>query len=123
VIAVVLSLVILVAIVSNIVLWNYTLSQADWERSKEDIRILNATSVSNGTEFVFQNVGSVTCHLVSLWVDNSTQHSRFDLNLFIDAGERLSEDLNSVNLSNATLVKVVTARGNIAVYSTNSPST
>lgn len=122
-IAVVLSLVILVAIVSNIVLWNYTLSQADWERSKEDIRILNATSVSNGTEFVFQNVGSVTCHLVSLWVDNSTQHSRFDLNLFIDAGERLSEDLNSVNLSNATLVKVVTARGNIAVYSTNSPST
>jgi len=118
VIAVVLSLVILVTIVSNVVLWNYTLSQADWQRSQEDIKILSATSVNNGTEFVFQNQGSVTSQLVSLWIDNSTQHSQFDLNLFIDTGERLSVDLNGVNLSNGSLVKVVTARGNVAVYST-----
>ena len=35
VIVVVLSLVIILAIVSNIVLWNYEMNQVDWEKMKE----------------------------------------------------------------------------------------
>jgi hypothetical protein len=119
VIAVVLSLVILVVIVANVILWNYTMSQVDWERTKEDIRITNATRIIDGTNFTFQNKGALTVQLVSLWIDNSTQHSRYDLDLFINSGDTLCYIRNDINLPTKALVKVVTARGNIAVYSTN----
>jgi hypothetical protein len=119
VIAVVLSLVILVVIVANVILWNYTVSQVDWERTKEDIRITNATRIIGGTNFTFQNEGALTVQLVSLWIDNATQHSRYDLDLFINSGDTVFYIRNDINLPTKALVKVVTARGNIAVYSTS----
>jgi hypothetical protein len=119
VIAVVLSLVILVVVVANVVLWNFTMSQVDWERTKEDIQIMNATRIIGGTNFTFQNKGAITVQLVSLWIDNTTQHSRYDLNLFINAGDTLTYVRSDTNLPPNAVVKVVTARGNIAVYSAN----
>lgn len=117
VIAVVLSLVILVVIVANVVLWSYTMSQVDWEKAEEDVRIIEVTRATNATWFTFQNEGGVTVQLVSLWIDNATQHSRYDLNLFINAGDTLLYVRNGTNIPSEALVKVVTARGNIAVYS------
>jgi len=46
VIVVMLSLVIVVIIVANVVLWNYQMNQLDWERMREDLKI---TEVSGTT--------------------------------------------------------------------------
>ena len=62
VIAVVLSLVILVVVVENIVLWSYQINQFDWERMHES---LSLAVISRSTWFVAQseyavNNGSIT---------------------------------------------------------------
>jgi len=65
VIVIVLGLVIIVAIVSNIVLWSYEMNQLDWEKMKEDMDITNVERVSRSSWLVAQseytvNIGSRT---------------------------------------------------------------
>lgn len=62
------------------------------------------------------NKGSITVHIVSLWVINSTKHERYDLNFFLNSGQnatyvRIGEDL----LVEQSLIKMVTERGNKAI--------
>jgi hypothetical protein len=71
-----------------------------------------------GTRFAFENEGSLTSHLVSLWVNNSTHHQRYDINVFINSGETTIYVRGDISLPNKPYtVKVVTERGNIAVHS------
>ena len=65
IIVVVLSLLIVLAIVSNIVLWNYEMNQLDWEKMREEVSITNVESVTNSSWFNVQkeymvNTGSIT---------------------------------------------------------------
>jgi hypothetical protein len=83
IIVVVLSLVIILAIVSNIILWNYEMNQVDWEKMRENVKITNVENVIYGFQFTFENDGSLTVHLVSLWIINSTDHQRYDISVFI----------------------------------------
>ncbi len=55
IIAVVLSLVIIVVIVSNVVLWSYEMNRLDWEKTNEDIIITNVSRVTNSSWFVAQS--------------------------------------------------------------------
>ena len=120
IIVIALSLVIILAIVSNIVLWNYEMNQVDWEKMKENIIITNVENVTEGSQYIFENDGSLTVHLISLWITNSTEHQRYNINVFVNSAQTktyLREDipLPTGNYS----VKVVTERGNTAVYSGN----
>lgn len=118
IIVVSLGLVIVIAIVVNIVLWNYELNQLDWEKMREEIDITSVSALATGTLFTFKNEGSSTVHLVSLWVNNATDHQRYDINLFVNAGDTESYLHNDINLPNKPyVIKVVTERGNTAVYS------
>ncbi|MDI6905770.1 MAG: hypothetical protein QMD13_09895, partial [Candidatus Bathyarchaeia archaeon] len=45
VIVVMLSLVLIVVIVANVVLWSYQMNQLDWERTQENIAILDVTPI------------------------------------------------------------------------------
>ena len=117
IIVIALSLVIILAIVSNIVLWNYEMNQVDWEKMKENVIISNVERVT-GAQFTFENNGGLTVHLVSLWIINSTDHQRYDISVFVNSAETknyLRDDI-SLPTGNYT-VKVVTERGNTAVYS------
>jgi len=117
IIVVTLSLVIILAIVSNVVLWNYEMNQLDWEKMKENVVI---TNVERETEpqFTFQNDGSLTAHLVSLWIINSTDHQHYDINVFINSAETETYHSSDILLPTGNYtVKVVTERGNTAVYS------
>ena len=49
VIVVMLSLVLVVIIVANVVLWSYQMNQLDLEREQESVNILLATRSSNNT--------------------------------------------------------------------------
>jgi len=117
IIVIALSLVIILAIVSNIVLWNYEMNQVDWEKMRENVIITNVERVT-GSQFTFENDGGLTVHLVSLWIINSTDHQNYDISVFVNSAETknyLREDI-SLPTGNYT-VKVVTERGNTAVYS------
>jgi hypothetical protein len=118
VIVVVLSLVIILAIVSNVVLWNYDMNQVDWEKMKENVSITNVQNAAYGSQYTFKNEGGLTVHLVSLWINNSTLHQRYNINVFVNSAETKTYLREDIPLPTGSYtVKVVTERGNMAVYS------
>jgi hypothetical protein len=118
VIVVVLSLVIILAIVSNVVLWNYDMNQVDWEKMKENVSITNVENAAYGSQYTFKNEGGLTVHLVSLWINNSTLHQRYNINVFVNSAETKTYLREDIPLPTGSYtVKVVTERGNMAVYS------
>ena len=93
-------------------------NQADANQTTVSIDFLAVRLVINGTKFTFQNKGSLTSHLVSLWMNNSTDHKRYDINIFINSGSMLSYIRSDTSFPDKSfIVKVVTERGNIAIYS------
>jgi len=117
IIVIALSLVIVLAIVSNIVLWNYEMNQMDWEKMRENFIITNVERVT-GSQFTFENDGGLTVHLVSLWIINSTDHQRYDISVFVNSAETKNYLREDISLpAGGYTVKVVTERGNTAVYS------
>ena len=90
----------------------------DARQTTIDIDFFGVRAVAGGTLFTFKNKGSTTCHLVSLWIINSTDHRRYDVNVFLNSGETVLYIRADIGLlSWERIVKVVTERGNIAVYS------
>ena len=117
-----LGIVIIVTIVSNVFLWNYEMNQLDWERMREEVEVVDVSQSRKGgvsrTCFTFKNKGPLTTHLVSLWIIDSTIHRRYDIDLIINPGETLSYVRSDIHLPKGQyMVKVVTERGNIAIYS------
>jgi hypothetical protein len=83
--------------------------------SKADLIELK-TDKDGGTFFTFKNEGSLTLHLVSLWINNSTHHQRYDINIFINSGDTAAHTYTNVILPDKPYnVKVITERGNTAV--------
>ena len=89
----------------------------DSTRTNIDIDFLGVRAVINGALFTLQNKGSRTTHSVSIWINNSTVHRRYDADAFVNSGETFSYQRVDISLPNGQYtVKVVTERGNIAVY-------
>lgn len=75
-------------------------------------------TMAGGTTFTFENKGSSTVHLTSLWVNNATSHQRYEMNVFINSGEPASYLRADISLpENDFIARVVTERGNAAVFS------
>jgi hypothetical protein len=95
------------------------MNQFDWERMQENVEITNVTRISTralGAVIALQNKGSVTAHLVSLWVDSPLIHQRYNMDLFINAGDSINYTRVDVSLDdNASLVKIITERGTASV--------
>ncbi|UCH31235.1 MAG: hypothetical protein JSV05_06970 [Candidatus Bathyarchaeota archaeon] len=73
---------------------------------------------NSGTLFAFRNEGPITSHLVALWINNVTKHQRYGLNIFINPGETESYLRSDIILpTRPFIVKIVTERGNIELYS------
>lgn len=95
-------------------------NQADVNQTTIDIDFLAARATIDGTKFAFQNNGSSTSHLVSLWVNNSTHHQRYDVNIFVNSGDRMFYIRGDISLPDKPyMVKVVTERGNTAVFTSH----
>jgi hypothetical protein len=111
VIVVMLSLVIVVIIFSNVILTSYQMNQFDWDRTQENVEITNV----EGATITLYNRGSVTVHIVSLWADGPTIHQRYDMDLFINAGDSTNYTCNDIN-AGTSIVKVITERGTISLF-------
>jgi hypothetical protein len=84
-----------------------------------DIDFLAVRAVIDGAEFVLQNKGSVTTHLVSLWVNTLTEHRRYDVNLFINSGDAACYIRDDITLPQGPfIVKIVTERGTTSIFKT-----
>jgi hypothetical protein len=82
-----------------------------------NIDFLGVRTIINGARFSFKNNGALTSHLISMWINNATNHQRYDINLFLNSGENITYIRLDVSLpKDSFIVKVVTERGNIAVY-------
>jgi hypothetical protein len=92
----------------------------DADETSLDVDFFAIRAVIDGAEFVFRNKGPKSMHLVSLWINNQTHHQRYDIDAFLNSAEALSYVSCSVILpSKPYTVKVVTERGNMAVYSSS----
>jgi hypothetical protein len=90
---------------------------ADKNQTTIDIDFLGVRATINGTLFTFQNESSLTSHLVSLWVNNSTSHRHYDIDVFVNSGETFSYQRVDVSLPRGKYtVRAVTDRGNTAIY-------
>jgi hypothetical protein len=95
-------------------------NQADVNQTTIDIDFLAVRATIDGIKFTFQNKGSSTSHLVSLWVNNSTHHQRYDVNIFVNSGDRMYYIRHDISLPDKPyMVKVVTERGNTAVFTSH----
>jgi len=90
---------------------------ADSNQTTVDIDFLGVRAEIDGTRFTFKNEGALTSHLVSLWIINSTNHQRYDINVFVNSAETKTYFRADISLPEGQYtVKVVTERGNTAVY-------
>jgi hypothetical protein len=119
VIVVMLSLVLVAIIVGNVVLWSYQMNQLDLQRTQENLTISNVTRIKpTGLSIDVKNTGAISIHIVSVWVLDSTEHQRYDVDVFLNAGESVMYNRTDVALPQGNfLAKVATERGNIAVFS------
>jgi biopolymer transport protein ExbD len=113
-----LSLVLVVIIVGNVVLWSYQMNQVDLERTQETLTITNVTRLEPaGLSISVKNTGSISLHIVAVWID-LTEHQRYETNVFLNAGESATYNRTDIVVPPSVfLVKVVTERGNTAVFS------
>ena len=90
----------------------------DDNQTSIDIDFLGINVKTDGTQFTFENDGSLTVRLVSLWITNSTYHQRYDIDFLLNSGVTKSYVSYEVELPTGDyIVKVVTERGNTAVFS------
>ena len=118
VITVMLSLVLLVIIVGNVFLTNYKMNQIDMDKNQEEITLNNIETTQDGTTIGIKNSSPLSVHIVAIWVLDSNAHRRYVADLFLNSGEASNYTMPDVALLENFVVKVVTERGNIAVYST-----
>ena len=91
---------------------------SDSSQTTVDVDFLGVRTEIDGTRFTFENEGALTSHLVSLWIIDSTNHQRYDINVFVNSAETKTYLRADISLPESQYtVKVVTERGNTAVYS------
>jgi hypothetical protein len=106
-----LSLVLLVIIFSNVILTSFQMNQFDWDRMQENVEITNVEE----TTITLHNRGSMTAHIVSVWVDSPIIHQRHDMDLFINTGDSTNCTCSDIN-ANTSIVKIVTEKGTTSVF-------
>jgi len=81
-----------------------------------DVDFLGVRALLNGSRFTFRNDGALTTHVIAIWINNAT-HVRYPADLFINSGEQTVRVRVDIALSSDKFVaKIVTERGNMAVF-------
>ena len=92
----------------------------DGDQTTVDVDFLGINVKTDATQFIFENEGSLTVRLVSLWITNSTHHQRYDIDVFLNSGSTKNFVTYDIDLPTGNyIVKAVTERGNTAVFSEN----
>lgn len=96
-------------------------NQADNNQTTVDIDFLGARAKVDRARFTFKNECSLSVHLVSLWIINATLHQHYNADVVLNSAETYNYIQADISLPSGTFtVKVVSERGNTAVYSSGS---
>ena len=64
-----------------------------------------------------RNLSALTAHIIALWINNMTLHKRYTVDIYVGPSETVTYSLSDEDLPvNAYIIKVVTERGNMAIY-------
>ena len=89
----------------------------DSSQTTVDIDFFAVRAKIDGAKFSVKNSGSTTARIVAIWVVNATVHMRYEANYFVNVGEEATYIRADIKLPEGSfIVKVVTERGNIAVF-------
>jgi hypothetical protein len=121
-VAVIMSMILVVALVQNVYIWGQTLTNEESDRVHESITI-QQIYVNNSSDLVVvvKNTGSVDSHLVAVWIESMTapnESHRFMINEYVSIEEIkdvVLDDsiLGEFNLDEDHKYSVVTERGNL----------
>ncbi len=90
---------------------------SDYNRTLIDVDFLAIRVFVDGMHFTFNNKGPLTCHIVSVWIIGLYEHRRYELDIYVNAGDLLDYVRADISMPDDFLfVKATTERGNIAVY-------
>ncbi len=118
VIVVMLSLALMVTVVGNMVLWSYQMNELDLQRMQENISLQSVTTAKGSTSFEIKNNSPTGVQIVAIWIIDSSEHQRYSVDVFLNPGETVTYESKNIDLpKDFTLAKIVTDRGNVAVYS------
>ncbi|MCJ7762831.1 hypothetical protein MUP38_05180 [Candidatus Bathyarchaeota archaeon] len=87
------------------------------DQATVEIDFCGARAIMDGACINIKNSSPLSIHIVALWITNSTSHQHYDTDLFLNSGESteyIREDLSLPQ--DVFIVKVITERGNIAVF-------
>jgi hypothetical protein len=83
-----------------------------------DIDFLAVRAIIDGTRLDLKNSSPLSTRIVAVWITNATTHQRYNAALFLNAGEAATYIRADIKLpQDILLAKVVTERGNVAVFS------
>lgn len=118
VIVVMLSLALMVTVVGNMVLWSYQMNELDLQRMQENISLQNVTAAKGSTSFEMKNSSPNGVQIVAIWIISPSNHQRYSVDVFLNPGETVNYQSKTITLPlGFTLAKIVTDRGNTAIYS------
>jgi hypothetical protein len=73
--------------------------------------------MDGGQDWLVKNSSPETIHVVAVWITNSTRHERYDKDVFINSGETDGSLFANLSMpSDSCVTKVVTERGNVAIF-------
>jgi len=85
---------------------------------QENINLQNITAVKDSTSFEIKNNSPNGVQIVAIWIIDPTYHQRYSVDVFLNPGETIIYESKIISLpKDFTLAKIVTDRGNTAVYS------
>lgn len=85
-------------------------------KTKLSVDFIGVRLKKSWTRLKLINNGSITVHIVSFWIINSTWHGRYDMNLFVGSGQNATYvKTGKAPPVEEALIKIVTERGNKAV--------
>lgn len=94
------------------------MNELDMKRIQENITLKNATQTKSGLTLEIKNNGPEGVQIIALWIIDSENHERHSVDLFVNSGETASFTLADIKLPDSyTLVRIVTEKGNTAVFS------
>jgi len=82
-----------------------------------EVDFVGVRAITDGARLDLKNSSPLTAHIVAIWIVNSTNHQRYDVDFYVNSGEETTYTRIDIALPREDfIVKVVTERGNMAVY-------
>lgn len=84
------------------------------------IDFLGVRTLVSGTLLEVKNPSPLTIHIVAVWITDATTHQRYSADFFLNSGEVAEHIHMDISLpQGAFIAKVITERGNTAVFSSD----